>query len=148
MMTATASWDGDGLRHEVDVNGRHTIVTDEPVKLGGGDEGPTPHELLAAALASCISTMIAMYARNRNWQMSGTRVEVRYEPDAAPRTFTAAIHLPAGMEPDQYRRLERVAESCPVRRALEAHFDFQEELVVADADDSAFTRGQDCTVHA
>ena len=39
-MTATARRAGNSLKHEVDVNGRHTIVTDEPEHLGGTDEGP------------------------------------------------------------------------------------------------------------
>ena len=44
--TATARRTGTGLRHEIDVNGRHTIVTDEPESLGGTDTAPAPHELL------------------------------------------------------------------------------------------------------
>ena len=64
-MTATARRVGDTLKHEVEVNGRHVIVTDEPVHLGGRDEGPAPHELLPATLAACISTMIAMYAQRQ-----------------------------------------------------------------------------------
>jgi putative redox protein len=47
-MTAVARSIDGGLRHEVDVNGRHVIVTDEPERLGGPDAGPAPHELLAA----------------------------------------------------------------------------------------------------
>ncbi len=43
-MTATARRVGNSLEHEVDVNGRHTIVTDEPERLGGSDLGPAPHE--------------------------------------------------------------------------------------------------------
>jgi putative redox protein len=50
-MTATARRVGETLRHEVDVNGRHSIVTDEPTSLGGTDSGPAPHELLQATLA-------------------------------------------------------------------------------------------------
>ena len=61
-LNATARRAGDGLRHEIDIDGRHTIVTDEPEELGGIDAGPTPHELLPAALAGCIATMISMYA--------------------------------------------------------------------------------------
>ena len=133
-MTATAHRLGDGLKHEIDVNGRHTIITDEPLELGGTDEGPAPHELLAAALASCISTMIAMYAHNRGWALRSMSVEVDYEPDAIPRRFTVDIHLPPGLAPDQYRRLLHVAETCPVRRALEAQLEFQEDLVIADAE--------------
>ncbi len=130
-MTATARRSGDGLRHEVDVNGRHTIVTDEPKRLGGADAGPAPHELLAATLASCIATMIAMYAQNRGWGLGETSVEVEYDPDSVPRRFAIDIHLPDDLTAEQRRRLERVAETCPVRRALEAGFTFEERVVAA-----------------
>jgi putative redox protein len=128
-MTATARRVGDGLKHEVDVNGRHTILTDEPERLGGTDQAPAPHELLAATLASCVATMIAMYAQNRGWEIGETAVEVDYDPDCVPRSFAVDVHLPDGLTPDQRRRLERVAATCPVRRALEAGFAFQERIL-------------------
>jgi putative redox protein len=128
-MTATARNAGGGLRQEVDVNGRHTIVTDEPERVGGTDLGPAPHELLAATLASCIATMIAMYAQNRGWDLGARTVEVDYDPDSIPRRFAIDIHLPSDLTPDQQRRLQRVAETCPVRRALEAGFAFEERIV-------------------
>jgi len=130
-MTATARRTGEGLEHEVDVNGRHTIVTDEPEHLGGSDLGPAPHELLAATLASCIATMIAMYAHNRDWDIGETSVDVDYDPDSVPRHFAIDLHLPDDLTPDQHRRLERVARTCPVRRALEAGFAFEERTVTA-----------------
>jgi putative redox protein len=128
-MTATAHRCGTGLRHEVDVNGRHTIVTDEPERLGGTDQGPAPHELLAATLASCIATLIAMYAQNRGWEIGELAVDVDYDPDSVPRRFAVDIHLPDELSAEQRRRLERVAETCPVRRALEAGFAFEERVV-------------------
>ncbi len=129
-MTAVArSLDG-GLKHEVDVNGRHIIVTDEPERLGGTDAGPAPHELLAAMLASCISTMIVLYARARDWGLDDVRVEVSYDSEATPRHVEVRVHLPAGLTPDQVRRLRRVADTCPARRALESGFMFDEQLIV------------------
>lgn len=127
-MTATARRTG-GLKHEVDVNGRHTIVTDEPQRLGGTDQGPAPHELLAATLASCVATMIAMYAQNHDWNLGDTAVDVDYDADAVPRRFIVNIHLPSDLTPEQQRKLERVAETCPVRRALETGFAFEECIV-------------------
>ena len=50
MFTASATSIGGTLRHTVDVNGRHRIITDEPERLGGTDAGPAPHELMAAML--------------------------------------------------------------------------------------------------
>ena len=129
MLTATARRIGTSLAHEVDVNGRHTIVTDEPTGLGGTDSGPTPHELLPAALASCIGTMIAMYGDRRGWDVGEVRVDVAYDPEATPRRCAVTVHLPANLAAERRRRLERVAEACPYRRSLEAGFVFEERLV-------------------
>jgi putative redox protein len=132
--TATARRVGDTLKHEVEVNGRHVIVTDEPARLGGSDEGPAPHELLAATLASCVATMIAMYAHNRGWSIGETAVEVDYDADSVPRRFTVEVRLPDDLTQDQRRRLLRVARTCPVRRALEAGFVFEERIVASSRD--------------
>jgi putative redox protein len=128
-MTATARRVGNTLKHEVDVNGRHVIVTDEPERLGGTDEAPAPHELLAAMVASCVATMIAMYAQNRGWDVGETAVHVDYDTDSVPHRVTVDLHLPDDFTADQQRRLERVAETCPARRALEAGFTFEERIV-------------------
>ena len=128
-MTATTHRVGTSLKHEVDVNGRHMIVTDEPLSLGGTDEGPAPHELLPAALASCIATMVAMYAEKRGWKIGAASVDVSYDSEASPRRFEIQLDLPAELSSEQLLRLERVAESCPLRRALEAGFTFEERLV-------------------
>ncbi|MFI4977786.1 MAG: OsmC family protein [Solirubrobacterales bacterium] len=132
-MTATARHTGKGLEHEVDVNGRHTIVTDEPKRLGGTDQGPAPHELLVATLAACVATMIAMYVQSQGWDIGETAVEVAYDPDTVPRRLSVDLHLPNDLTPEQRRRLERIAETCPVRRALEAGFAFEERTVISQA---------------
>lgn len=132
-MTATARSVDGGPRHEVDVNSRHAIVTDEPESLGGTNEGPAPHELLPAMLASCASTMITFYARARNWELGEVRVEVVYDPDTTPRHIDMRIYLPEGLTSDQVRRLRKVADSCPARRALEAGFTFDEQILEADS---------------
>jgi putative redox protein len=128
-MTATARRVGNTLKHEVDVNGRHVMVTDEPEGLGGTDQGPAPHELLAAMLASCVATMISMYAQNRGWDIGEIAVDVDYDSESVPRQVAVAVHLPDDLTPDQQRRLERVAETCPARRALEAGFAFEERII-------------------
>ena len=126
--TATAHSIDGTLRHEIDVNGRHTLITDEPESLGGTDTGPAPHELLAAALASCVSIMIVLYAQRRDWQLEGVSVDVDYDADVTPRRVELTVHLPEGLTPDQITRLTRVADTCPVRRALEAGFVFEEQI--------------------
>ena len=129
-MTASARSIAGSLRNEVDVNGRHTITTDEPGSLGGTDQGPAPHELLPAMLASCVSTMIVLYAKRRDWRLGDVRVDVTYDTDSTPRRVEVAVHLPDGLAPDQVERLRRVAQTCPARRALEAGFTFDEQLAL------------------
>jgi putative redox protein len=127
--TATAQPINGTLRHKIDVNGRHSITTDEPNRLGGTDTAPTPHELLAATLASCVSTMLVLYAEPRDIDLGDLRVDVDYDADTTPRQVEITIHLPDHLTDDQRKRLEKVAETCPVRRALEAGFTFNERLL-------------------
>jgi putative redox protein len=133
MFTATATSIGGTLRNEVDVNGRHTIVTDEPESLGGTDLGPAPHELMAAMLASCASTMVVLYAQRQDWKLGDVRVDVRYDADVTPRQVGISVHLPDGLTRDQVERLRRVAETCPAKRALEAGFEFEQTLELSAA---------------
>jgi len=126
--TASARQVAGGLRHEVDVNGRHVIVTDEPRALGGTDVGPAPHELMPAMIASCVSTTLAMYASRHGWELGELQVDVTYEPASSPSSVELAIHLPPGLTEAQAARLRRVAAACPVRRALEGEFAFREAL--------------------
>src|SRR5262245_7555706 len=128
MFTATARSIGGTLCHEVDVNGRHTIVTDEPEGLGGTDLGPAPHELMAAMLAACASTMVVLYSQRHGWRLGDVPVDVRYDADVTPRRVEISVHLPDGLTTDQVQRLRRVAETCPAKRALEAGFAFDQQV--------------------
>jgi putative redox protein len=130
-LTARARRVGGRLRHEVSIGSHHVIVTDEPRRLGGDDTGPAPHELVPAALASCVATMIAMYAQTKGWELPDVTVDVEYDTDAVPRLVKVRLELPADLSPEQVKRLRRVAQTCPVRRALEAGFRFEEQVVVA-----------------
>jgi putative redox protein len=130
MFTATARAIDGTLRNEIDVNGRHTLVTDEPESVGGTNAGPAPHELLPAILASCVSTMIVLYAQRHDWPTEGVSVEATYDPELTPRPVELTIHLPEGLDASQIERLRRVADTCPVRRAMEAGFSFQERITV------------------
>ena len=136
-MTATARPIDGTLRHEVEVNGRHTIVTDEPTRLGGTDAGPAPHELMPAMLAACVSTMITTYANARGLDLGDLQVDVVYDPEPTPRQVEVVVHVPAGLSRGQVERLRRIANTCPVKRALEAGFTFDQKIVLDGHPDAA-----------
>jgi putative redox protein len=127
-LTATARSIPGTLRQDVVIDGKHRLITDEPARLGGEGSGPAPHELFPAALAGCVSTTLVMYARTKGWDLGGVSVAVDYDNKSTPRRFEIAIELGGDLTDDQLWRLERVAASCPVRRAVESGIEFVETI--------------------
>ena len=127
-LTASARSIPGTLRQEVVIGDGHRLVTDEPERLGGDGSAPAPHELLPAALASCISTTLVMYARTKKWELRRVDVDVEYDHRSTPRSFEIDVRVEGDLDDEQVARLERVAESCPLRRALETGFEFHEHV--------------------
>jgi len=127
-LNATARSIPDTLRQKVVIDGKHRLITDEPEHLGGEGSAPAPHELFPAALASCISTTLVMYARTKGWELGGVAVAVDYDNKSTPRRFEITIELGGDLTDEQLERLEKVAASCPVRRAIEAGIEFDETI--------------------
>ena len=108
-----------GYEHEVQIR-EHRLIADETEEDGGGDRGPRPTELLAAALASCTAITIEMYANRKEWELGEVQVTVDFTSgtsDAPPR-FTVEIGIPAQLTDEQSERILTIAHKCPVHRAL------------------------------
>ncbi len=109
----------DGYAHEVDLEGGHEIVVDEPAAAGGTDTGPRPTQLLGASLAGCIAITMEMYARRKEWDVGKVEVIVDVGYDGpVPRTFDVSVDLPAELDREQRRRLLEIATRCPVHKIL------------------------------
>src|SRR5918997_3786017 len=120
------------LAHDVTA-GDHTFTVDEPASAGGDDLGPSPQELLAAALASCTAVTIEMYAQRKGWDTSGLSVDVEYTPAerGCPTKFELVLKMPAHLDEDQIERLQVIAAKCPVHRTLEGEVMFEERVELA-----------------
>ncbi len=128
VLTATSRSVPGSLRQRVLVDDRHLLVTDEPEHLGGTGTAPAPHELIPAAIASCVSTTLVMYAEKRGLDLGGVEVEVEYDNKSTPRHCAVIVRLGRSFGDGQLARLEKVAAACPVRRALEAAIVFEERI--------------------
>lgn len=109
----------EGYAHEVEIEGGHTIVVDEPLEAGGTDTGPSPTRLLAAGLASCIAVTMEMYAERKGWDIGPVEVDVDAEYEGyAPKSFAVSLKLPAELSEEQRERLLEIARRCPVHKVL------------------------------
>jgi len=127
-LTATARSIPGSLQQEIVIDGKHHLITDEPEAVGGEGSAPAPHELLPAALAGRVSTVLVMYARTKEWDLGEVSVNVEYDHHATPRRFEVAITLTGDLTPTQLERLEKVAATCPVRRSIETGIEFVERI--------------------
>jgi len=127
-LTATSRSIRGTLRQEIVIDGKHRLITDEPESVGGDGSAPAPHELLPAALASCVSTTLVMYARNKGWELGDVTVDVDYDHKSTPRRCEVEVHISEALSPEQLERLEAVADACPVRRSIETGFEFAEHI--------------------
>jgi putative redox protein len=130
---------GDGFVQEV-VAGSHRFLSDEPARAGGTDTGPTPYDLLLAALGSCTSMTLAMYARRKQWALQRVTVRLRHsrvhaEDCAACETRDAGltvierdIALEGTLDADQRARLLAIANRCPVHLTLSSQIDIRTRL--------------------
>ena len=112
-----------GFRTTIDVRGVQ-IVADEPVEVGGEGLGPTPYELLSAALGACTSMTLRLYAKRKDWTLPSFTVSVTHDivpdgGDGRPRdSFNRYIAFESAVDPDQRLKLLEIADKCPVHRTL------------------------------
>jgi putative redox protein len=109
--------------------GPHELTSDEPVENGGGDAGPAPHELLLAALGSCTSMTVSMYADRKAWPLARVEVNVSGERADAVFRIRREIRLEGELSDEQRQRLLEIANKCPVHRTLSGKIEIESRLI-------------------
>jgi putative redox protein len=131
--------EADGFVQEI-VAGAHTLHSDEPASMGGTETGPTPYDLLLAALGSCTSMTLGMYARRKGWPLERVTVRLRHsrehardceicpEQDAQITVIDLELALEGALDDEQRNRLLEIANRCPVHRTLKSRIDIHSTL--------------------
>jgi uncharacterized OsmC-like protein len=110
---------GDSYR--IAVRG-HVLVVDQPLADGGVDAGPTPTELFAASLASCVAFYAGRYLVRHGVDPRDLRVDAQFDMAGDRPARVGAVRLgmvvPAGLESAKYGALLAVASHCTVHNTL------------------------------
>ena len=129
------------LRNEVRYGEGHSFITDEPISAGGEDAGPDPYTLLLAALGTCISMTVTLYARRKQWPLESVSVRLRQsrihvddckecskDQEVYIHRIERSVSITGQLSDEQRARLLEIAKKCPVHKTLTS------PIIIADID--------------
>lgn len=117
MRNVTVGWASGKFAQDITIGG-HRLRADEEKEKGGDDTGPTPHELLLAALGSCTAMTLKVYAERKGWTLRNVHVDLTGANSDAGYVITRVLTLDGDLDAEQRQRLVEIADKCPVHKTL------------------------------
>ena len=127
----TVSNSKSDLQAHILVNG-HQLLSDEPVELGGKNEGPTAEELLASSLATCTTITLRMYMNYKKiTTVEDIQVEVVMEKDKenGKTTFKRTVKVDGDYGEELAKKFLHIANVCPVHKILSGQINIETEII-------------------
>ena len=129
-----------GFAQEIEV-GPHRLKGDEPLAFGGTDTGPSPYDFLLAALGTCTSMTISLYARRKGWPLENVTVSLHHSKihavDCAEcetkvgriDRIEREIQLTGALTNEQRAKLMEIADRCPVHQTLTSEINIRTRAI-------------------
>jgi putative redox protein len=109
-----------GQSFAIQVRG-YPLVSDEPVTLGGDDEGPTPTELMVAGLAACAADEVVkcLMDLGLSYDLTEVGADFAWDPEGSRvASIRLSVALPEQMNENSRQRVMSSMLSCPARKML------------------------------
>ena len=132
---------GDGQFTQKIIIGDHVLTADEPIINGGKDTGPSPYDFLLAALGSCTSMTLRMYAKLKKFPLEQVIVRLKHKEihvedcigcennNSKIDHIERLIELKGTLTQEQRTKLLEIADKCPVHRTLTSQIIITTKLV-------------------
>jgi putative redox protein len=117
MREVAVKWAGGPFAQDVQV-ASHQLRADEETAKGGEDTGIAPHELLLAALGTCTSMTLKVYAERKGWVVRDVQVKLTGETTATGLAIARHITIDGDLDAEQRQRMLEIADKCPVHKSL------------------------------
>ena len=135
----------EGFRTQITA-GQHQLIADEPKEAGGTDKGPSPYELLLAALGACTAMTLKMYVERKKLPVTNVEVLLTFDRihiddcescvkeerlnDQEVQHISRLIYVTGDVTEEQKERLLYIAGRCPVHITLHSNPHVEDALIV------------------
>jgi len=95
---------------------------------GGAGQDPDPHDLLDSALVACTILTLQIYAKRKQYPLESVEVSLTHDESGGVYRMNRKVTVSGALDEQQRTDLLRVANACPIHKALHSKFEITTEL--------------------